>query len=83
MVKVSFFCTIDSSWGHLGQFESTLLQEGDGDLHAVVGGTFQQQSQHLQAQDLMGLRGYQSSQLEINNNQTFSLDQNQDLPHSG
>ncbi len=49
-------CTVDSSRGHLGQFESTLLQEGDGDLHAVVSRTLQQQSEHLQTQHLVGLR---------------------------
>lgn len=48
--------TVDSSRGHLGQFESTLLQEGDGDLHAVVSRTLQQQSEHLQTQDLVCLR---------------------------
>lgn len=48
-------CTVDSSWGHLGQFEAALLQEGDGDLHAVVRRTLQQKCEHLQAQNLVGL----------------------------
>lgn len=47
--------TVDASGRHLGQFESALLQEGDGHLHAVVGGTLQQQGEHLQTQHLVGL----------------------------
>lgn len=49
-------CTVDSSRGDLSQFESTLLQEGDGDLNAVVSRSLQQKSKHLQTQNLMGLR---------------------------
>lgn len=49
--------TVDPSGGDLGQLESALLQEGDGHLHAVVVRTLQQQCEHLQTQDLMGLKG--------------------------
>lgn len=48
--------TVDASWRHLCQFEAALFQEGDGDLHAVVSRTLQQQSEHLQAQNLMSLK---------------------------
>lgn len=71
--NVSGVFTVDSSRGHLGQFEATLLQEGDGDLHAVVSRTLQQQSEHLQTQHLMSLRERREhTPLELNMN-TCSL----------
>lgn len=56
VIKLLLQRTVDSSRGHFGQLETTFLQEGNGDLHAVISWTLEQQSEHLQTQNLVGLK---------------------------